>query len=483
MGKTQKSGRKKFYEYFCPTNEAHVVLMFKNKHLCKECSDETSKHVYMHKRCKFCKLDMKNSEKHYYQCVEYAKIKKPSNMASSLNHSDRTINLQSKVATILPNAIQSFISYLVEHQERFHYVIPIPKPEDTNRRATAEQLRVWFDQVKQMIADSSRLEEGTTKLESILKIAEISDIPDIDRIDMLATLSVCQWKRGHFEIANSFLEFCIQKATELGETNKWLEWLKWYAIRDIQQGLFQHAQGLIFPIIQKMEQDPNFIPLQNKRATFFNIYGMSLVGLGGRRSFELAEVNFQKAIDLDSIEPVYFHNLSDLYKKYYLEYNDEKCLDLALKNAETVTNPQYEKVFRKSAPASSVNFLNNMAEVYLLVGRIEDSEKALLAGFDLVQRHKLQDELSHARLFETQARILLKRGMTIDAHRSIQASLHIGRVKLKGTIYLAKFEKLFDEITDQILKSPKGFEEIGLLFDNSFLDYSGTDVFDGFSFE
>lgn len=68
------AGRKKFYEYFCPENETHCILMFKNKHLCKECTQLKGKHCYMHKRCKYCKQDMKSSEKHYYKCSEYAKM-------------------------------------------------------------------------------------------------------------------------------------------------------------------------------------------------------------------------------------------------------------------------------------------------------------------------------------------------------------------------------------------------------------------------
>lgn len=72
--KTEKhAGRKKFYEYFCPVEEKHETLMFKNKHLCKECTESKGKHCYMHKRCKYCKEDMKSSEKHFYKCEAYKK--------------------------------------------------------------------------------------------------------------------------------------------------------------------------------------------------------------------------------------------------------------------------------------------------------------------------------------------------------------------------------------------------------------------------
>jgi hypothetical protein len=74
MEEKQKSGRKKFYEYYCPRNENHTTLMFKNKQLCMECTNASGKHAYMHKRCRYCKQMMKNSEKHFYECESYSNM-------------------------------------------------------------------------------------------------------------------------------------------------------------------------------------------------------------------------------------------------------------------------------------------------------------------------------------------------------------------------------------------------------------------------
>lgn len=66
-----KKGRKAFYDFFCGQDPSHNSISFFNKKLCKQCTEEQKKNVYMKKKCKHCKEVLNYSQNH--ECKEYEK--------------------------------------------------------------------------------------------------------------------------------------------------------------------------------------------------------------------------------------------------------------------------------------------------------------------------------------------------------------------------------------------------------------------------
>eukprot|EP01080_Neovahlkampfia_damariscottae_P005937 gene5937-9767_t len=441
MEEKQKSGRKRFYEYYCPRNENHTALMFKNKHLCQQCTTQMGKNSYMHKRCKYCKQLMKNSEKHYYECESNPKnIKKPQKMVQQyqkpIQHSPELRISPSH--PILPKETKI---------EVLKFTVPIPIEDSA---ITLDEAFYWYEEAKMKLGNPREIENCQKKMEFIVNNLQKHHGNElIESVIIQATLSNCYWVRGNHLKGNELLQYCIGKSLEFNLGEQWLIWVQWFAVRELNVGNFKAAEGILLPVIMKMNQnDEKYSNNTGLKASYFNNFGMSLIGQETKESFEMGERYFKAAIDLSPNEPIFVHNLSDLYKKFFMFFNQQDCLEISRRNAETIQEAQNMTL--------STRFLlkNNLAEIYFLEGKFQKSLNIIENAIVTASIEDYLEESPVARLLETKAKVLLAQDKKFESLNEIDSAISIGKLKMIGSYHLKRFENFRNSIVESTELTP-----------------------------
>lgn len=397
-----------------------------------------------------------------------------------LNPNGNTIG---KRPTILPNSkLSSYVRYVDKNPQQIQQIIPIPKQVIQTPPIPRTQILKLFQNEKVMLSQPQELENSINNLWTILNLAKNSTCEHGDILDMQAYLSQALWSKGDSETSNQILISTIEESTKYYLFDKWLEWTKWMAVRHINIGKFQVARELLEPIVLKLKTE--YSPLSSAaKASLYNNYALSLSGIKLKENYQQAEGFLLTAIQCDPVQPIYLHNLSDLYKKYYLDFQENQYLEEARERAEFIyknhlSHHQFSFLYKPITPVSKILFLNNLAEIYYLCDDLEKSNFILTQGFKECNSHQLFNEPCFARLYETESKILFKQGKLSEAKDSISAAIRIGKEKLKNSHHLERFEEEEREIETELLRS-----EIFIPTDESHLVEINHSFIEGLDFQ
>lgn len=377
-------------------------------------------------------------------------------MIETLN-SNTTIQLGRQ--KILPGSdLNSFIQYMDNNPQVLKNVISKNVPSLQVPPIPRQRVLQLFQNEKVLLADPTLLNGSIDNLFNLLNISQNSSCEIGDILEMKAYLSQALWnKGGNVEQSNSLLIHSIQESSNFLLYEKWFEWTRWLAVRYINMGNFKEARELLEPIVNKLSKEYKDLP-KARKASFLNNYALAIMGEKKLENYNSAEYYFKLAIDLDPLQPIYIHNLSDLYKRFYIDFGDKFCLDLAKKNAEYLyvyhlNNQQHSLNYRDIAPVSRVLFLNNFAEIYYLYEDYDNAINILSQAFKESNSNNLLNEPCFARLYETEAKILYKQGKLKESKESIIAAIKIGKEKMKNSHFLKKFEEMDKQIDSDIVQS------------------------------
>jgi tetratricopeptide (TPR) repeat protein len=353
--------------------------------------------------------------------------------------------LHSTVSIDPTTVLVSNVPILPKNSEINNLVSYIPNPMEDVPISLDEGI-FWYEEAKSKLHDPFKVEDSRKIMENVVNMMKKTlGFESVELIIIQATLSNCYWIRGHHLKSNELLQYCIEKALQFQLSDQWLIWIQWFAVREINVGNFQSAQAILLPIIMKMTQNnekySNDVEL---KASYFNNYAMALVGQQTKESFENGEGFFKKAIELNPNEPIYIHNLSDLYKKFFIHHNQKDCLEIARKNAESIQNANHLAV------ATKILFMNNLAEIYFHEGKVEKSLNLIENALLNCVVNNFQEETPAARLHETKAKILLFLEDKVESINQIEKSISIAKLRLMGTFHLKRFEKFKDSVNEEM---------------------------------
>jgi tetratricopeptide (TPR) repeat protein len=171
---------------------------------------------------------------------------------------------------------------------------------------------------------------------------------------------------------------------------------------------------------------------------------------------------------LNPNEPIYIHNLSDLYKKFFIHHNQKDCLEIARKNAESIQNAD------NLAVATKLLFINNLAEIYFHEGKVDKSLNLIENALVSCIFNNFQEETPAARLHETKAKILYYLDDKVESINQIEKSISIAKLRMMGTFHLKRFENFKDSINEDI--SPNLDLEFGLKPDSISIPFLGQSL-------
>lgn len=491
MTEKQTTGRKKFYQYFCEKDPNHTQIKYKNRPVCKECTESTSKRVYMKKKCLHCGKIMNNNSKHFYECPVYNKTDKKKEIPSTTSTTLKQQTLRYQTPRLRPihqktlesmrqnnpfsaqNVIMNYINYYNPADHSFYLMytgqIPQPIPPTIVPPIVEEShLQCRFEQVKKLLQDPHQLDQASNMLEDMIKYAKwLRGQRSMNVIIMEAVLSCALWVKGECQRGQMLLKYCIKEAEEQMDMEHQLLWTRWLSVRDIQRGAFKEAENALKPIIleyKKLYKDSRFPTSNESKATFYNNYAMSLAGQGlEENDFEKcleAENYFNDAITLNGNQPIYIHNLSDLYKNMARLKPNQK--DDYLSRAKF--NSSQVIVDLNQLPIYRVLFLNNFADILKYEENYIEALKHIQIAKTILEHYKLFYHPAHARILETEASIHACLQNWLFAENCIHEAIKIGEEKMKesGTHHLQRFYKLKETIALQKFleeSNPNNIEE------------------------